>query len=80
MGPYRGGVWSWACLRASWWPLEIRRGTGGWGFEARGSNEMPLGLLYELGSWGRTQPFENPAVEVGSMPGSGVIRVSSSRC
>ena len=51
---------------------------GGWGFEARGSNEMPLGLLYELGSWGRTQPFENPAVEVGSMPGSGMIRVSSS--
>jgi hypothetical protein len=51
---------------------------GGWGFEARGYNEMPAGLMYELGSWCRTQPFENPACQVGSMPGSGMVRVSSS--
>ena len=39
---HRGGVWSRACLRtpprhrASWWPLETRRGAGGWGFDATG--------------------------------------------
>jgi len=51
---------------------------GGWGFEARGSTDMPMGVLYEMGSWGKSLPFENPAMQVGSLPGSSLVRVSSS--
>ena len=51
---------------------------GGWGFEARGSTEMPMGLFYYFGTWARSQGFENPALPVGSLAGSSLVRVSSS--